>query len=140
MVPIWLTTVAWIFLSVCFVCAGILAYDILVNQRRQPMSVMDVVFPITTPYFGPFALTFSWRWARAPRRATTVGGQIADGGAPRLAMADTMATAPIGAGVDEPTTDHEGFTNFSEGLTDFSGSRSLDDSPNQSDGTSLGGW
>jgi Domain of unknown function (DUF4396) len=69
MAPTWLTTVAWIYLSVCFLCAGALASDIFVNQRRQAMGVMNAVFPITALYFGPFALAFYWRWARAPRRS-----------------------------------------------------------------------
>jgi hypothetical protein len=79
---------------VCFVCAGVLAFDIFVNQRRQPMGVMDAVFPITALYFGPFAVAFYWRWARAPRRATTADS-------PR-AMAHTMA----GPGLDEVQKDN----------------------------------
>jgi hypothetical protein len=66
--PDWLTAVAWFYLSVCFCCAGIIAWDILVNRRRQPMGVMNFVFPLTALYFGPFALAFYWRWARARRR------------------------------------------------------------------------
>jgi hypothetical protein len=30
----------------CFVCAALLAFEIFVNQRRQPMAVMDAA-PIT---------------------------------------------------------------------------------------------
>ena len=86
MAPIWLTILAWIYLSLCFVCAGVLVYDIFVNQRRQPMGVMDVVFPITALYFGPFAVAFYWRWARAPRRATA-DSQTADVAMPSMAMA-----------------------------------------------------
>ena len=56
MAPAWLTVVAWLYLSVCFCCAGIIAYDIAFNHRRQPMGVMNFVFPITALYFGPFAL------------------------------------------------------------------------------------
>jgi Domain of unknown function (DUF4396) len=52
-----------------FCCAGIIAYDIAVNQRRQPMGVMNFVFPITALYFGPFALALYWRWGRAPAQA-----------------------------------------------------------------------
>ena len=68
MAPGWLTVVAWLYLSVCFCCAGVIAYDIVVDRRRQPMGVMNLVFPITALYFGPFALAFYWRWARARRR------------------------------------------------------------------------
>src|SRR5262249_34668929 len=38
--PAWLTGIAWLHLLACFCCAGIIAYDIAVNHRRQPMGVM----------------------------------------------------------------------------------------------------
>jgi hypothetical protein len=56
---------AWAYLSICFACATVVGYDIGVNGRRQPMGVMNLVFPITALYFGPFALAFYWRWGRA---------------------------------------------------------------------------
>jgi hypothetical protein len=68
MAPVWLTVVAWLYLSACFCCAGIIAYDIAFNRRRQPMGVMNFVFPITALYFGPFALALYWRWGRAAAR------------------------------------------------------------------------
>jgi hypothetical protein len=70
MAPVWLTVVAWLYLSACFCCAGIIAYDIAFNRRRQPMGVMNFVFPITALYFGPFALALYWRWGRADARTT----------------------------------------------------------------------
>jgi hypothetical protein len=72
MAPNWLTALAWVYLGICFVCAGVIAYDIFVNHRRQPMGVMDAVFPITALYFGPFALALYLRWGRVgvrPRSA-----------------------------------------------------------------------
>ena len=69
MAPTWLTVVAWVYLSICFGCAGMIGYDIAVNRRRQPMGVMNAVYPITALYFGPLALAFYWRWARAARPA-----------------------------------------------------------------------
>jgi hypothetical protein len=68
MAPAWVTVVAWSYLSVCFCCAAIISYDIAINRRRQPMGVMNFVFPITALYFGPAALAFYWRWARVPAR------------------------------------------------------------------------
>jgi hypothetical protein len=65
MAPSWLTAIAWVYLGICFVCAGVIAYDIFVNHRRQPMGVMDAVFPITALYFGPFALALYFREGRA---------------------------------------------------------------------------
>jgi hypothetical protein len=67
MAPTWLTVVAWLYLSVCFCCAGFIAYDIFVNRRRQSMGVMNFVFPITALYFGPLAVALYWRWGRAAR-------------------------------------------------------------------------
>ncbi|HEY3978028.1 MAG TPA: DUF4396 domain-containing protein [Streptosporangiaceae bacterium] len=65
MAPGWLTAVAWLYLSVCFCCAAIIAGDIIVGHRRQPMGVMNFVFPITALYFGPLALALYRRWGRA---------------------------------------------------------------------------
>jgi hypothetical protein len=65
MPPTWLSVVAWVYLAVCFCCAGIIAYDIAFNYRRQAMGVMNFVYPITALYFGPFALALYWRWERA---------------------------------------------------------------------------
>ncbi len=66
MAPTWLTVVAWIYLATCFCCAAVIAFDIFVAGRRQPMGVMNAVFPITALYFGPLALAFYWRWGRPP--------------------------------------------------------------------------
>ena len=67
MAPTWLTAIAWVYISICVICAGAITYDIAVNRRRQPMGVMNFVFPITALYFGPFALALYWRWARVRR-------------------------------------------------------------------------
>jgi hypothetical protein len=82
-----------VYLGVCFVCAGVIAYDIFVNHRRQPMGVMDAVFPITALYFGPFALAFYLRWERAGVR-------------PRSAPSYTMGTAMPGMEDGERPSQH----------------------------------
>jgi hypothetical protein len=86
MAPVWLTVIAWVYLSACFCCAGIIAYDIVVNHHRQPMGVMNFVFPITALYFGPLALAFYWRWGRAARTTT-----------PHMSMSPAAASQPAGA-------------------------------------------
>jgi hypothetical protein len=65
MAPDWLTSVAWLYIGICFLCAGAIAYDIGFNRRRQAMGVMNAVYPITALYFGPFALALYRRWGRA---------------------------------------------------------------------------
>jgi hypothetical protein len=56
--PTWLTALAAVYLAVCFACAGAVAWDIFAGRRRQPMGVMNAVYPITALYFGPLALAF----------------------------------------------------------------------------------
>jgi hypothetical protein len=85
MAPDWLTTVAWFYLGVCFLCAAAIAYDIGFNRRRQAMGVMNAVYPITALYFGPFALALYRRWGRAAVRHTatpsrTSGAAMPHGG------------------------------------------------------------
>jgi hypothetical protein len=87
MAPTWLTAVAWVYLSICFACAGAISYDIFGNRRRQPMGVMNAVYPITALYFGPLALAFYWRWARAARRLPAAPASVSRESAPRPAMA-----------------------------------------------------
>ena len=67
MAPGWLTILAWTYLAVCSGCAAIIAWDIFAGGRRQPMGVMNAVYPITALYFGPLALVFYTRWGRAGR-------------------------------------------------------------------------
>jgi Domain of unknown function (DUF4396) len=64
MPPSWLTVIAWGYLCLCSICAAAIAYDIVFNHRRQPMGVMNAVYPITALYLGPFALWLYWRWGR----------------------------------------------------------------------------
>jgi hypothetical protein len=82
MAPQWLTAIAWAYLSLCFWFAVMIAYDIVVNHRRQPMGVMNFVFPITALYLGPFAFALYWRWGRASDRTTM----------PQMAMARTAVS------------------------------------------------
>jgi hypothetical protein len=57
------------------------------HRRRQPMGVMNAVYPITALYFGPLALAFYWRWARAARRPPAEPASVSRESVPRPAMA-----------------------------------------------------
>lgn len=59
---------AWVSLGVGVTCAAVIAFDITVGRRHQAMGVMNVVFPVTALYFGPVALAFYVRRARAAPR------------------------------------------------------------------------
>jgi hypothetical protein len=66
--PGWLTVLAWTYLGICFACSALIAGDVTLGRRRQPMGIMNVVYPVTALYFGPLALAFYWHWSRAPAR------------------------------------------------------------------------
>jgi hypothetical protein len=56
MPPIWLTVIAWIWISLAFSTSGVIAFDTFGRGHRQQMGVMDAVYPITALYLGPLAL------------------------------------------------------------------------------------
>lgn len=95
MAPAWLTVVAWTYLSVCFCCAAVIAYDIFGNGRRQPMGVMNAVFPITALYFGPLALAFYWRWGRAAAGMAMTPVPMSRAPATRAAMTSAAGDPPV---------------------------------------------
>ena len=60
MPPDWLETLAWISLGLGVASAMVIVVDIWVGGHRQPMGVMNWVWPITALYLGPFGLAFYW--------------------------------------------------------------------------------
>ncbi len=89
-----MTIVGWTYLTVCCVSAAAIGYDIAFNRRRQPMGVMNVVYPVTALYLGPVALAFYRRWARAAPPVSderTAGGlaEIEEAPMPEMAVAAT---------------------------------------------------
>ncbi len=64
MIPTWLTVTSWIALAVAGVCAALIAADIYLRHHRQPMKVMEAVWPITALYFGPVAVWGYYRFGR----------------------------------------------------------------------------
>jgi hypothetical protein len=61
--PEWLHLVAWAYLAISSLCSLI----VIVDEVRHPqkMFVMNIVWPITCLYFGPFAL---WSYFRSGKR------------------------------------------------------------------------
>lgn len=64
MAPSWLVVLAWIGVTLGVVCALDIAVDVWGRRYRQPMRVMEVVWPVTALYFGPVA---SWGYRRFGR-------------------------------------------------------------------------
>ncbi|MCR8897490.1 DUF4396 domain-containing protein [Gordonia sp. GONU] len=67
MAPDWLTIVAWISLSIAALCAAGILVDTFVAGHRQPMWIMEAVWPVTALYAGPVAV---WAYARYGRPMT----------------------------------------------------------------------
>jgi hypothetical protein len=78
-----LTVVAWLSLAAAFVTAGAILWDVFGRGHRQRMWIMEVVWPVTALYFGPFAWLGYRRWGRlnSPRYERETGRE-ADYGEP----------------------------------------------------------
>ncbi|WP_307865280.1 DUF4396 domain-containing protein [Streptomyces montanisoli] len=52
----WLTVLSWVSLGAAFLSAAWILFDIYGRGHRQPMGVMEAVWPVTALYFGPAAV------------------------------------------------------------------------------------
>ena len=83
--PTWLTVLAWVFVALSVATAALIAFDVFARGHRQPTTTMELVWPVTGLYLGPFALLLYRRWGRprnTPAAATT---GLAGGAASALA-------------------------------------------------------
>jgi len=103
----WLTVLAWLALAVAGLCAAVVLVDIYGAGRRQPMTIMEVVWPVTALYLGPVALWVYVRYGRG-RRPTAGARHDADGG-------------------DEPTRDRPGWVPVFTGVAHCGGGCTLGD-------------
>ena len=60
----WLTDLAWAALAIAFASSAVILMDLFGRGHRQPMRVMEWVWPITALYFGPVAVWAYWRFGR----------------------------------------------------------------------------
>lgn len=93
MAPIWLEIMAWCALGAGITCSAWFLVEIYARGYRQPMPVMDLVWPITGLYAGPLAVAFYRRFGRpaTARWAAEHPGQ-APPEAPRWAKVATSAS------------------------------------------------
>jgi hypothetical protein len=63
--PAWLTTVSWIFIATAVVSAAAILHDIYGRGHRQPLRVMEAVWPLSALYLGPLALPVYNRFGRS---------------------------------------------------------------------------
>ncbi|MCQ8241541.1 DUF4396 domain-containing protein [Rhizosaccharibacter radicis] len=66
MPPDWLQHVALFHVLLSIGSALLVTADIFLLGRRQPMAIMDAVWPVTLLYFGPAGLIFYGWFGRAP--------------------------------------------------------------------------
>ena len=64
MQPAWLVVLAWASLFVGLVSTAVVLVDQFVLGYRQPVKVMEVVWPATALYLGPAAVLSYRRWGR----------------------------------------------------------------------------
>ncbi|MGA7965789.1 MAG: DUF4396 domain-containing protein [Gammaproteobacteria bacterium] len=62
-IPVWLDSLAWTWLVLAVATAAAIGIDIA-RGRRQPMRIMEAVWPVTALYFGPAVLFFYGRFGR----------------------------------------------------------------------------
>jgi hypothetical protein len=66
--PTWLVVVAWVSLTLGFGSAAWILWDVYGRGYRQPMRVMEAVWPITALYFLPGAVWAYQRFGRPTSR------------------------------------------------------------------------
>ena len=64
MPPAWLTALSWAAPAAAFASTALITYDMYGRGYRQPMTVMEAVWPVTGLYFGPAAVAAYRAWGR----------------------------------------------------------------------------
>ncbi len=65
MPPNWVQALAAIYVPLSILSALLVLADIFLAHRRQPMAIMDAVWPLTMLYWGPLGLIFYAWFGRA---------------------------------------------------------------------------
>ncbi len=67
-------TIALVYVLLSIAACLFVAADIVLVGRRQPMGVMDAVWPLTLLYWGPLGLPFYFSFGRAPLSSAHMHG------------------------------------------------------------------
>ncbi|HET7786363.1 MAG TPA: DUF4396 domain-containing protein [Myxococcales bacterium] len=76
--PGWLDLLAVLFLAASAASAVLIAADIFLRGHRQSMWIMDVVWPVTALWSGPFGVHAYDRWGRAGERRAVMAAKKRD--------------------------------------------------------------
>jgi hypothetical protein len=71
-IPPYLEAVSVAFLALSAVSAVVVLVDLFMLGHRQAMWIMDVVWPVTALWSGPFGLFAYYRWGRAGEKAAVM--------------------------------------------------------------------
>ncbi|MFY3744868.1 DUF4396 domain-containing protein [Anaeromyxobacter sp. Red801] len=70
--PGWLQLLSVVYLAASAASAVVVLVDIVVGNHRQSMWIMDVVWPVTALWSGPFGLYAYHRWGRAAEKRSVM--------------------------------------------------------------------
>jgi hypothetical protein len=62
--PMWLVMLSWALLLVGLASTAVVIVDQFGLGYRQPVKVMEMVWPATATYLGPAAVLVYWKWGR----------------------------------------------------------------------------
>ncbi|MEO8038929.1 MAG: DUF4396 domain-containing protein [Betaproteobacteria bacterium] len=93
--PEWLTPLAWVAVIAAVVSALVIVGDVL-NGHRQHMWIMNVVWPLTALYAGPFAVLAYFKVGRRSTQAAMQARESADSG-PGSDESSLARSAALGA-------------------------------------------
>lgn len=82
-----------VFLAASFVSAAVIVLDLFLAGHRQSMWIMDVVWPVTALWSGPFGLYAYHRWGRAGERGAVVAAHQHGAEPPNQRQAFPVLTA-----------------------------------------------
>lgn len=74
--PGWVTPLAWIYIALALLSAGVIAVDIYVLRRRHSSAAIELVWVSSALYLGPFAIAFYASRGRVD--PTTVRDDVTD--------------------------------------------------------------
>lgn len=98
--PAWLTYISWASLTLSFLCASWIVFDIA-RGYRQRMGIMNIVWPMTALYAGPLAV---WSYLHVGRLRTARGQREAENRGqptqlpPSFARSVALAASHCGSG------------------------------------------